>query len=125
MPTGGSSPQIRETTLTCKQNDRINVIKASDDWFFFKHSKYHSILKKHKHYTAEYRKKWIVKKSTSPRNEETIKRGMEYFRNLNMIDLEKSRAVPFAQDRIMFEKTLRFVKESNKGSKWAFFFMGS
>ena len=57
-----------------------------------------------------------MKTSTSPRNKERIKRGVEYFRSLVWSHVEKSRAVPLAVDRIMFEKTLHFVKQAKKAA---------
>ena len=122
-PTGRASPQMQEITFARKS---LHGNKASDDWqLVAKHSKHYETLKKHKHYTGFSRNKWIMKTSTSPRNKERIKRGVEYFRSLVWSNVEKSRAVPLAVDRIMFEKTLRFVKQANKGSKWAFFWRGS
>ena len=126
VPTGSSSPQMQEITFARKQKESNDVNKAFDDWkLVLKHSKHYEMLKKHKHYTGESRSKWIMKTSTSPRNKERIKRGVEYFRSLVWSNVEKSRAVPLAVDRIMFEKMLRFVKESNRGCKWAFFCVGS
>ena len=125
-PTGRASPQMQEITFARKQKESNHVTKASADWkLVAKHSKHYEMLKKHKHYTGESRSKWIMKTSTSPRNKERIKRGVEYFRSLVWSNLEQTRAVLLAVDRTMFEKTLRFVKESNKGSKWAFFGIGS